>query len=218
VGDRYPYSPDQDEAHATTIYSLLENDIVPTYYERDQGVPREWMRHVKRTLAHLTPQYNARRVVEEYMSQLYRPAHLAYRDLAADGFQKARQKARWNEEVGRVWSQVRFVELGGPPDGPVLSGRPVPVRAAMDLAGLKADDVRVEVVIGRIGAGGQLEDTEVLLLPPVAEAGHMVVFEKEIIPRQTGRLGFAVRVSPNHHGDPLSRPCGGRVKWAGAGV
>jgi len=217
VGDRYPYSPDQDEAHATAIYSLLENDIVPTYYQRDQGVPREWMRHFKRTLVRLTPRYNARRVVEEYMSQLYRPAHLAYRDLAAEGFQKARQKARWNEEVGRVWSQVRFVELGGPPDGPVLSGRPVPVRAAMDLAGLKPDDVRVEVVIGRIGAGGQLEDTEVLLLPPVEEASHVVVFEKEIVPRQTGRLGFAVRVSPNHHGDPLSRPCGGRVKWAGQG-
>jgi starch phosphorylase len=157
-------------------------------------------------------------MVEEYVAQLYRPAHAAYLDLAAEGFQKARQKARWNAEVARVWDGVRFVDLGGPPDGPVLSGRPVPMRAAVDLAGLRPEDVRVELVIGRIGAGGQLEDTEVLLLPPVAESGHVVVFEKEVVPRQTGRLGYALRVSPNHYGDPLSRPCNGLVKWAGQTV
>ena len=214
VGDRYPYSQDQDEAHATAIYSLLENDIVPTFYQRDQGVPREWMRLVKRTLLSLSPQFNSQRMVEEYMAQLYRPAHAAYLDLAAEDFRKARQQAHWTAEVARVWDRVKFVELGGPPDGPVLSGRPVPLRAAVDLAGLKPEDVRVEVLIGRIGAGGQLEETEVMLLPPVAESGHVVVFEKEIVPRQTGRLGYAVRVSPNHHGDPLSRPCGGLVRWA----
>lgn len=214
VGDRHPYAEDQDEAHATAIYSLLENDIVPTFYQRDQGVPREWMRHVKHTLVHMSPQFNSQRMVEEYMSQLYQPAHAAYRNLAAEDFRLARQKARWNAEVARVWERVRFVELGGPPDGPVVSGRPVPVRAAVDLAGLRPEDVRVEVVIGRIGASGQLEDTEVMLLPPVEEAGHVVVFEKQITPRQTGRLGFALRLTPNHYGDPLARPCSGLIKWA----
>jgi starch phosphorylase len=216
VGDRYPYTQDQDEAHATAIYSLLENDIVPTFYQRDQGVPREWMRHVKRTLQQLSPRFNSQRMIEEYVTQLYRPAQADYAELAAEDFRKARQKARWSAEVARVWDRVRFVELGGPPDGPVLSGHPVPVRAAVDLAGLKAEDVRVEVVIGRIGAAGQLEDTEVMVLPPVAEAGHVVIFEKEVVPRQTGRVGLALRVSPNHYGDPLSRPCGGLVKWATA--
>ncbi len=214
VGDRYPYSEDQDEAHATAIYSLLENDIVPTFYQRDQGVPREWMRHVKRSLMALSPRFNSQRMVEEYMSELYQPAHAACLELAAEGFRRAREKARWGAEVARAWDQVRFVELGGPPDGPVLSGRPWPVRAAVDLAGLRPEDVRVEVVVGRIGPGGQLEDTEVMLLPPAGGTGHVVVFEKEIIPRQTGRLGFALRITPDHHGDPLSRPCGALIKWA----
>jgi starch phosphorylase len=216
VGDRYPYTQDQDEAHATAIYSLLENDIVPTFYQRDQGVPREWMRQVNRTLLHLSPRFNSQRMIEEYVAQLYQPAQAQYLELAADGFAQARRRAQWSAEVARVWERVSFVELGDPPNGPVLSGRPVPVRAAVDLAGLKAEDVRVEVVIGRIGPGGQLEDTEVMVLPPVAEAGHVVTFEKEVVPRQTGRLGLAVRVSPNHSGDPLSRPCGGLVKWARA--
>jgi starch phosphorylase len=213
VGDRIPYSEDQDEAHATAIYSLLENELAPAYYERDQGVPREWLRRVKRSITHLSPQFNCQRTVGEYMTQLYEPAHGAYAEVSWNNFEMAREKARWNAEVKKVWDQVQFVELGAPPDGPVLSGRPVTVRTAVDLAGLKAEDVRVEVVVGRIGVSGQLEDTEVMLLPAVEQRGQVVVFEKEIVPQQTGRMGYALRISPNHYGDPVTRPCGALLKW-----
>jgi starch phosphorylase len=213
VGDRIPYSEDQDEAHATAIYSLLENEIVPAFYEQDQGVPREWMRRVKKSLAYLSAQFNCQRMVEEYMSQLYEPAHCGWSEIRSDNFAPARDKSRWNQEVRRVWDQVRFVELGAPPDGPVLSGKPVPVRTAVDLAGLKAGDVRVELVMGRVGVNGQLEDTEVMVLPPVEERGSVVVFAKEIVPQQTGRVGYALRITPNHYGDPLTRPCSPLLKW-----
>jgi starch phosphorylase len=213
VGDRIAYSEDQDEPHATALYSLLENELVPAYYERDQDVPREWIRRVKHSIVHLSPLFNCQRMVDEYMSQLYAPAHSAYAEVAWDNFGKAREMARWNAEVRRVWDQVQFVELAAPPDGPVLSGRPVPVRTAVDLAGLKAGDVRVEVVVGRIGVNGNLEETEVILLPAVEQRGQVVVFEKEIVPQQTGRVGYALRISPNHYGDPITRPCSTLLKW-----
>lgn len=214
VGDRIPYSEDQDEAHATAVYSLLENEIIPAFYDRDQEVPIDWMRRVKRSIMYLSPEFNCQRMVDEYMSQLYEPAHCAYMEVAYDNFEKARQKTRWNSEVLKVWDRVQFVDLGTPPNGPVLSGRPVPVQAAVDLAGLTADDVRVEVVVGRIGADGQLEDTEVMLLPAVEQRGQVCVFGKEIVPQQTGRMGYALRISPNHYGDPLNRPCSALLKWS----
>ncbi len=213
VGDRIPYSEDQDEAHATAIYSLLENELVPAFYERDQGVPREWMRRMKRSLMYLSPQFNCQRMVDEYMTELYDPAHIAWSETQMDNFALAREKNRWNREVRKVWDQVQFVDVGSPPDGPVLSGKPVPVRTAVNLAGLKPNDVRVEIVLGRIGANGQLEDTEVMVLPPVEERGSTVVFAKDIVPQQTGRIGYALRVSPNHYGDPLTRPCSALLKW-----
>jgi len=217
VGDRIPYSEDQDEAHATAIYSLLENEIVPAFYEREQGVPREWMRRVKRSITSLSPRFNCQRMVEEYMAQLYQPAHEAYRQMQADGFAKAREQARWNRRVEELWDQVRFLEVGSPIDGPVLSGQPVPVRTVVDLAGLKSEEVRVEVVMGRVGIHGQLEETEVLLLPPVEQRGSLVVFEREVVPQQTGRVGYAVRIAPNHYGDPLTRPTHSLLKWAAPG-
>jgi starch phosphorylase len=79
---------------------------------------------------------------------------------------------------------------------------------------LKPNDVRVECVIGRIGASGGLEETEVVVLPNQEMNGDIAVFGKDVVPAQTGRLGYAVRVSPNHYDDPLTRPVTSLLKWS----
>ena len=78
---------------------------------------------------------------------------------------------------------MHFVETGPAPTGPVTSGVTVPVRAAVDLAGLDPEDVRVELVIGRVGASGGLEETEVMVLPRGGEQRH----EARYSPRRSCR-------------------------------
>jgi starch phosphorylase len=215
VGDRETYSEDQDEIHARAIYSVLENEIVPLYYERrDEGVPEEWVKRMKQSLMHLSPQFNSQRMVGEYMAQLYEPAHQAYLEVSREDFHPARERSQWNLDVQRVWNDVSFVEVGPGPDASVLSGRPIPMRAVLDLAGLGPKDVRVEAVIGRVGVNGRLEDTQVMTLPAVEQRGSAYVFMKEFVPHQTGRLGYSLRVSPNHYEDPLTRPCNAPMKWS----
>ncbi|HTS47342.1 MAG TPA: alpha-glucan family phosphorylase [Bryobacteraceae bacterium] len=214
IGDREPYSDDQDEMHARAIYSMLENEIVPMYYQdRDEGVPVDWMRRVKQSLMHLSPQFNCQRMIGEYMAQLYEPAHQAFLEVSRDGFEPAQERARWNEVIDRVWNNVGFLDIGPGPDVSVLTGRPVPMRARVNLAGLTPKDVRVEAVIGRVGVNGNLEETQVMSLPAIQQEGESYVFEKEFVPHQTGRLGYSLRISPNHYDDPLTRPCNSLLKW-----
>ena len=123
------------------------------------------------------------------------------------------ERARWNAKVREVWDRVSFVPLAGDAIGPVSSGKSISVSAAVEMAGLAPEDVRVEAVMGRIGTTGCLEETEVLMLPPVEQRGSVTVFAKEVTPRHTGRLGYAVRVSPNHYEDPLTRPVTSLIKW-----
>jgi starch phosphorylase len=73
--------------------------------------------------------------------------------------------------------------------------------------------VRVEAIIGRINSDGFLEETEVLSLAPQEQNGHLTVFRREFLPQQTGRLGYSIRISPNHYDDPLTRPCHPLLKW-----
>jgi starch phosphorylase len=217
IGEREPYSEDQDALHAGGIYSLLENEIVPMFYEHREQTPREWIRRVKRSLAYISPNFDCRRMVREYMSELYDPAHLAHNRMCGSAYNLARERARWNARVREVWDRVRFVEAAPGPGGTLTSGKPVPVRAAIELAGLTPDDVRVEAVFGRVDSNGHLEDTEVLTLPAVEQRDSVAVFSRDIVPERTGRLGYALRVSPNHFDDPITRPCTNLLKWSGIG-
>lgn len=214
IGDRVPYSEDQDEYHSSALYSLLENEIVPMYYNGgEDGVPDEWVRRMKTCLMNISPQFNCQRMVEEYMNRLYKPADSNYAAMRDSDFDLARNYAQWNSGVRSAWSDVKFVEMGPGPEASVLSGSAIPLRTVVDLAGLTPGDVRVEAVVGRVGTSGQLEETEVLTLPAVSNQGTGWLFEKEFVPHQTGRLGYALRICPNHDDNPLTRPCNSLLKW-----
>ncbi len=87
IGDREPYSPDRDDAHAAGIYSLLENEIVPLFYQgREQGVPAQWVRRVKQSLKYLSANFNCQRMVGGYQVQLYEPAHRAFEAVSREHF------------------------------------------------------------------------------------------------------------------------------------
>jgi starch phosphorylase len=152
-------------------------------------------------------------MVTEYLTQLYDPAHAASIRLRQNKYARARELAGWTANVHKVWDHVSFAETGPGPDGAVLNGKPICLRAVVNLAGLEPNDVRVEAVVGRVGANGQLEETEVITLPSVEQRESLHVFAREYVPQQTGRLGYALRVSPNHCDDPLTRPCNALLKW-----
>ena len=215
IGNREPDSPDRDDAHAAAIYSMLENEIVPLYYEaREEGVPKLWMRRVRQSLRYVSLHYNCQRMVEDYRSHLYGPAHRAYQAMTRDQFSAARTYSRWSQRLLERWPEVRFAgaEIGAP-SATVLVGSSMPVEARIDLAGLAPDDVRVEALVGRVGPRGELEETQVLLLNPLRQEGSASVFGCDFAPLTSGRLGFSVRVSPNHYTDPLNRPCNAPIKW-----
>jgi starch phosphorylase len=172
------------------------------------------MQRVKQSLKFVSAQFNCSRMLTEYNNMLYLPAHRAWTAMQQREFAPAREGVRFQQRLRQVWDAVKFVEVSPRLVNPVRSGEPIPLRAAVDLAGLDPNDVHVEAVIGRVGVEGHLEDTTVLRVPPCEQSGNIHVFATEYIPEQTGRLGYAVRISPNHSADPLTQPCNAFMKWA----
>ena len=218
IGGREPYTDDQDDIHASDIYSKLENEIVPAYYEgRDEGVPADWVQRMKQSLSHITPKFSAGRMVEQYMHELYEPAHRLWVKISQNDFAEARQKSSWDMKLSEVWDKVKFVDIDKGPSDQVVSGTPVSIRTVIDLAGLQPADVRVEAIVGRIGVTGQLENLETVTLKPVEQAGAGYVFSNKYVVQQTGRLGYSVRVCQDHFENPLTRPCNPLLKWGSSG-
>jgi glycogen phosphorylase len=214
IGDRIPYTEDQDDLHASSIYSTLENDIVPLFYrDSELEIPVEWVRRMKTCMANITPRFSSGRMVAEYMSELYQPAHDLWTHISGNNFEHAREKTLWDSRMSRAWDLIKFLDFGDGPGDHVMSGSAVPLRTTVDLAGLKPSDVRVEAVIGHIGVNGQLQGTYTLPLIPVEERGEAVVFANEFTVQETGRVGYSVRISPNHFDNPLTRPCNALLKW-----
>jgi starch phosphorylase len=157
--------------------------------------------------------FNCQRMLKDYTTLLYEPAHQAYVGMKHDHYQPAREKSAWMRKVDREWHHVQ-IEDGGPGVGAcVLTGTPIQLRASVRLGGLNAEDVRVEAVVGRVDPDGLLEDTSIITLPFLSEQNGKFLFGRDFVPHQTGRLGYALRVSPNHCDDPLSRPCHTPVRW-----
>jgi starch phosphorylase len=90
------------------------------------------------------------------------------------------------------------------------------IRAVLNLAGLEPADVRVEAIVGCVGAGGQLENFETLPLKPVEQTGEAYVFSNKYTVQRTGRVGYALRVTQDHFENPLTRPCNPLLTWGTA--
>ena len=216
IGDREPYSEDQDDLHASAIYSMLENEIVPLFYQNqdsDEDIPTEWVRRMKTCIANLTPRFGCGRMVAEYMSELYQPAHNPWLGVSANNFEAARQKTVWDSRVTEAWNSDSVCRagrwaggsgdqrLGGAGAGPGGTGGAGAVGCARG-SGRRA-----------IGVNGQLESTFTLTLVPGEERGTAVVFSNEFMVQQTGRVGYSVRVSPNHFDNPLDTAVQHGLKW-----
>ncbi len=109
VGDRQEHGddPEWDAREAEELYRLLENDIVPCFYERDdKGIPRGWVARMRASMAELTPQFSSNRMVREYVDKLYSGALKRYKKRTANGTQEAALLCQWRDALARSWHKL----------------------------------------------------------------------------------------------------------------
>lgn len=199
---------ERDALEAAALYELLEHRVATRYYERDgDGVPVEWVRRVRQTLASLAPQLGADRMVKQYVEELYRPAAEQAARVEADGARGARELAAFGARVRASWPKVHVahVESGGVESPHV--GDELRLRAYVELDGLPPDLVTVEVAYGRSRLDETMEGVRRAPLQPdtsdPAPAGSGPrLYTGTVVLDRAGAFGYTVRVVPRH---PLLR-------------
>jgi len=191
---------ERDKLEADSMYDLIEHQIAPRFYDRgDDGVPHRWVQSIRHTLSTLSPSLSADRMVREYVERLYLPAAAAEESISANSYQPARELALWKTRVLAAWPsvQVTHVESGGVDAVPQV-GDTLHVRAQVELGGLTAADVAVEVVYGRAREGDGLVDTQHSALELTQESGGVSTFAGSVTLGRAGSFGYNVRVVPRH--------------------
>ncbi len=111
-GQEHGDDPAWDAVEADALYGLLEREVIPEFYARDQsGIPTAWVARMRESMARLTPRFAADRAVREYTEQHYLPASVAYRERAANKGTIGSQMVNWQHAVDRKWGSLRFADL-----------------------------------------------------------------------------------------------------------
>ncbi len=194
-GREYPNEEAQDEADALSLYNLLEDAVVPLYYETKEGDPRPWLAYVRESIRSIAPRFSTRRMLKEYLATYYMPAIAGWHTYRADDFRVARDVAAWKARVRQAWPQVR-VQAEGPEMARLRVGDEVEVRAQVTLNGLTPEDVRVEIVCGRLDDEGELRNVRKIPMQLVEFTQGVAHYRGILRAQVSGQLAYGVRVYP----------------------
>ncbi len=188
----------QDQLDAASIYALLENEIVPLYYNRNEkGYSEGWIKVVKNSIASIAPHYTMKRQLDDYYDKFYTSQAKRYNLLKADNYKVAKEIALWKETVANRWDSIRVVskETTIGPLG-INTGKEYSIKYVIDEAGL-SDAIGVELVVvsnsdgtDKVCSTHQLEVT--------AQEGNLYTFEKKFCFKEGGSFKIAVRMYPKN--------------------
>ncbi|KMY68557.1 alpha-glucan phosphorylase [Desulfocarbo indianensis] len=212
-GEEYENPDLQDQVEAQALYRLLESEVVPLYYRRDQdGLPRGWIRYMKRCLARLCPIFNTHRMLEDYSDLAYVPAAESFNALKADNYARARDLGGWVRRIMENWSQVQVLEVNSPLSGPLTHGQEVEVRAKVKLGNLLPSDVACDIYFGALDAEGEFAERKVETMQDTNGQNGVFDFQGSLTCDFNGQLGLSVRVVP-YHPQLSSRYALGLAAW-----
>ena len=198
-GEEFAHSDYQDEFDADSLYSLLEREVVPMFYDRDvDGVPRSWIAMMKQSIRVLTPVFSGDRMVKDYTEHFYLPAAEHYERLAAGGFVKARELAAWKDSVRKAWPDVRVTSVQEEGERELPVGTGLPVTARVHLGKIAPSEVVVQAYYSRLRSDGTLREGRAVDLEWTGQDKDDHVYTGTVPSRTSGMHGYSVRVLPRH--------------------
>jgi len=210
-GEEYDSVAVQDQMEAEALYSTLERDIIPMFYDRDEtDLPLDWIRKMKAAIMSAGQRFSSQRMLMDYTNNFYVPAFLARNKLSADNFGLTKEVAAWLDRISASWENIAIRAIDTPDIGPMVHvGKRVPVDMKVALGSIRPEDVSVEIVAGRLNSQEQF-----LEYAPVAatlngdgEQDGVYSYTGEVICHESGRFGITARVVPrNEHLQHTRRP------------
>ncbi len=222
-----------DEVHANAIYELLENEIVPLFYQRHpvDDIPYKWVERMKDAMQNLSPIFNTKRMVSEYAEKLYFPAHRRWRYLNQDGAKRSSALAHWKSHIRNHWHGIRIEEIEDESEGSAQKsidaqsyrkientafgvGESLKVQAVIYTEALFPHELAVQIYHGVLNQEGEIENGNVSPMTYQRElTGGSYLFEGTLNFQETGLHGYTLRVLP-YHEDLHSLHELGLVAWA----
>lgn len=188
----------QDQLDAATIYSLLENDIIPLYFNRGRkAYSAGWVKVVKNSIATIAPHYTMKRQLDDYYEKFYNKEADRFKGLVADNYAKAKEIALWKENVAARWDSIHVVDKDETALQDVATGKPVTLSYTIDEQGLN-DAIGLELVTLSSHSEDDLQIHKVYPFEMVKQEGNLFTFKVTFEADEAGSYKCAVRMYPKN--------------------
>lgn len=188
----------QDQLDAATIYSLLENEILPLYYNRnEQGFSEGWIKTIKNSIATIAPHYTMKRQLDDYYDKFYSKEAANFKKLAADNNRLAKELAAWKETVAERWDAIRVVSKDDSALSAAETGKEYTLRYVIDEQGLN-DAIGLELVSIKTDKNGEDHIFSKREFKMVGREGNNYTFEATFEPDVAGAFKSCVRMYPKN--------------------
>ena len=189
----------QDQLDAATIYSMLENQIVPLYFAKNsKGYSPEWIQYIKNSIAQIAPEFTMNRMLKDYIDRFYSKEAKRSKLLVADNYKKAKEIAAWKQEVVAKWDSIEIKSVNLP-EAILYSphvGEEYPIEVAIDPKGL-GNCIGVELVVTPV-EDGQMKPYQVYELNVVKTTDDSTVFHIDYQLRAAGTYKYSFRMYPKN--------------------
>ena len=194
----YTDQSQQDKLDAATIYSMLENEIIPLYFAKNsKGYSPEWIQYIKGSIGDIAPHFTMKRMIDDYIDRFYNKEASRSKRLAADDFKVARQIVAWKERVASLWDGIKVFDVKQ--DGEKATGT-------------TGDSYSIEIIVDTNGIGRDLAIEEVIYqlengeehlverkpFKVVKEEGNVLTYELRTKIKDPGVFRYGFRMYPTN--------------------
>ena len=189
----------QDELDAANIYRLIEEEVKPKFYDRNQnGVPVTWVRMIKKNFAEIAPHFTMNRMVDDYVDLYYTPLFERSFDLEANDFAEAKEIVKWKDHISNSWKQIIVEKLVYPDttNNPIQLGDSFDVEVWLNNVEEIVDDIKVEFVTATIDGNNVKRSYNASTLKLSSVDGNIAKYSGHVVISHAGVINFAFRVYP----------------------
>ena len=191
----------QDQLDAATIYTMLENEIIPLYYAKNsKGYSPEWIQTIKNSITQITPRFTTKRMMDDYFDRFYNKLARRSAYLRADGFAKAKSIVAWKENMVAHWDNIQVVSVSIPEKFEHASqvGESYKLDVELDVKDLNDKGIGVELVAIKINKNNEHTLYEVEELDLVKTEGSRMFFSTKYQLDYSGAFKYAFRMFPKN--------------------
>lgn len=186
----------QDKLDAATIYSMLENEIVPLYFAKNsKGYSPEWIQYIKNSIAKIAPRFTMKRMIDDYIDRFYDPEGKRTKALKAKDYAKAKEIVAWKEKVAAAWNGIGVVSMTSS-ENTSNAGDNFEATVVLNTNGL-GKDLGVECVVYKV-VDGEERFFGTIPFKAVSEEGNNVTYKLTNKMKDAGMFRYAFRVYPKN--------------------